>query len=133
TQGSAFLIAVFLSACGGDGRNPVAPASINTPPTIVRIEVVGYTAVGLNAQVPVRAEARDPDGDAVTCRWTSASGRVLVDSTNTCAGIYFAPGTGATDRLDVTPTDSRGLSGSVGSITVPLSPEPIAVGQPTPE
>src|SRR5262245_36454938 len=132
SRGLAVTLVVLQAACGGQGKNPVAPAAANNPPTVVRVEVVGYTIAGFGAQLPVRAEVRDPDGEAVTCRWTSESGRVLVDSANTCNGVYSAPAGGATDRLEVVPTDARGLSGSAGSTTVVLGPNSVPVGQPPP-
>ena len=126
---AAAMTGILISfACGGAGRNPVAPASTNQPPTVVKIELVGYAVVGIGQSVPVRADASDPDGDAVRCEWRAASGRVLVDSSNSCAGMYFAPATGATDSLTVTPIDVRGLAGSIGSLTVPLGAESIASG-----
>ena len=129
----AAMAAILMSvACGGAGRNPVAPASTNQPPSVTKIEVVGYTIVGTGQSVPVRADVRDPDGEPVRCEWRPVAGRVLVDSTNSCGGMYFAPIGGTSDTLAVTPIDARGLAGSVGSLIVPLGMESVATGAPNP-
>jgi Big-like domain-containing protein len=138
TRSLVLVGVVIIWACGGAGRNPVTPAAPNQPPAVAKIELVGYMSAGFGAQLPIRAEVRDPDGDAVTCAWASQGGRVLVDSRDTCVGVYFAPVSGPTDRIDVVPTDSKGTAGSVGSLTVPLNRESITIGglpspEPTPE
>lgn len=134
-RGLVGAVTVLCWGCGGDARLPVSPQT-NRPPEVTKV-AIDYSVVGRGASGPVKAEVRDPDGDVVSCRWTvgSSSGRVLVDSSNTCQGVYTAPASGASDRLEVTPTDSRGMSGSAGSTTFPLGPESIALSpspNPTP-
>ena len=128
------LVAVGMSAlwtCGGAGQNPVTPAPPNQPPVVTRLELVGYTTAGFGAQLPIQAEVHDPDGDSVSCAWKTQGGRVLVDSRDTCVGVYFAPDSGTTDRVDVVPTDAKGTAGSTGTLTIPLTPGSIAIAGPT--
>jgi len=134
TRGLVLVGVVIIWACGGAGRNPVTPAAPDQPPTVAKIELVGFASAGFGAQLPIRAEVHDPDGDAVTCSWRSEGGRVLVDSRDTCVGVYFAPMAGSTDRVDVVPTDSKGTAGSAGSLVIPLNADSVALGGlPSPE
>src|SRR2546426_10339531 len=86
-------VAIVFWDCGGNGELPLAATAANAPPVVVRVDLgVGQVAWGTTA--PVTAEVRDPDGDAVSCRWTAQAGRVLVESDNTCKGVYYAPMSG---------------------------------------
>lgn len=107
-------IVVAFWDCGGNGGLPLAPSSANTPPVIVRVEVVGASQVAWGSTTPVSAEVRDSDGDAVSCGWSAQGGKVLVDSSNTCQGVYYAPATGSSERLDVVPRTPRGASEGQG-------------------
>ena len=119
-------LSVAFWHCGGKGELPLAPSSANAPPVIVRVEVVGASQVAWGSTAPVSAEVRDSDGDPVSCRWSAQGGKVLVNSSNTCQGVYYAPTTGASERLDVVPTDSKGGVGGTGSLAFPLVPDATA-------
>lgn len=119
-------------ACGGNAELPLAATPANAPPVVLRVEVVGATQVAWGTSAPVNAEVRDPDGDAVSCRWTARAGRVLVESDNTCKGVYYAPSSGESERLDVVPTDSKGASGGAGSIAFPLVQDAVSNPNPPP-
>ena len=99
-------VAIVFWDCGGNGELPLAASAANAPPVVVRVEVVGVSQVAWGTTAPIRAEVRDPDGDAVSCHWTARAGRVLVESDNTCKGVYYAPMSGESERLDVVPSDS---------------------------
>src|SRR5688500_6553827 len=90
----AVVVTLVLGGCGGKGQLPLAASSANAPPVVVRVEVAGAGQVVLGATAAVAAEVRDPDGDVVSCRWTAQGGKVLVESENTCRGVYYAPTTG---------------------------------------
>ena len=131
--------ALVLCGCGGKGQLPLAASPGNAPPVVLRVEVVGASQVALGATAPVTAEVRDSDGDTVSCRWSAQGGRVLVDSSNTCHGVYYAPTSGQAERLDVVPTDSKGAIGGAGSLAFPLmeatvgpNPAPTPGPGPTP-
>ena len=122
---------LVLCGCGGKGELPLAASSANAPPVVVRVEVGGAGQVALGATAPVAAEVRDADGDTVSCRWSAQGGRVLVESSNTCQGVYYAPTSGQSERLDVVPTDAKGAVGGTGSLAFPLM-EPTAGPNPNP-
>ena len=125
-------MAIVFWDCGGDGELPLAASAVNAPPVVVRVEVVGVSQVAWGATAPISADVRDPDGDTVTCRWTARTGRVLVESDNTCKGVYYAPMSGESERLDVVPTDSKGATGGAGSLAFPLVQAPVSNPNPTP-
>lgn len=126
------IAALVAVSCGGSGKNPVAPQPVNRPPTIVRIDLVGYNVAGYGTSLPIRVEVSDPDGDPVTCRYAPDAGRVLIDgATSGCIGTYVAPSSGLSDRVGVTATDSKGAATS-SSATLALGPESIDAAVPPP-
>jgi hypothetical protein len=130
----ASLTGGVVAACGGAGRNPIDPAPVNRPPEILGIELVGYNVAGHGSSLPIRVEVRDPDGDAVTCRYSPQAGRVLIDgSGNGCIGTYIAPASGLSDRIGITATDSRGASTN-SAATLALGPDavPVSTNPPSP-
>jgi len=66
------------------------------------------------------ADARDPDGDALTYRWT-ATGGTLANATSRQAQ-WTAPTTPGTYTLTVTVTDSKGASASSSTTIVVAAP-----------
>src|SRR5437870_4990771 len=124
-------VAVAFWDCGGNAELPLAATAANSPPVVVRVDV-GVSQVAWGTTAPVIAEVRDPDGDTVSCRWTAQAGRVLVESDNTCKGVYYAPMSGESERLDVVPTDSKGATGGAGSLAFPLVQVPVSNPNPDP-
>jgi hypothetical protein len=126
-------LVLFAASCGGSGKNPIAPQPVNRPPSIVRIELVGYNVAGHGESLPIRVEVSDPDGDSVTCRYAPDAGRVTIDGAgNGCAGTYVAPSAGLSDRIGVTATDSKGAStGSSATVALADTSVPVATTPPT--
>jgi Bacterial Ig domain len=126
------IAALVAVSCGGSGKNPVAPQPVNRPPTIVRIDLVGYNVAGYGTSLPLRVEVSDPDGDPVTCRYAPDAGRVVIDgATSGCVGTYVAPSSGLSDRVGVTATDSKGAATN-SSATLALGPDSIQVATAPP-
>lgn len=126
------VVPMLAVSCGGTGTNPVAPQPINRPPSILRIELVGYNVAGHGTTLPIRVEVSDPDGDPVTCRYTPDAGRVVADSAGSgCTGTYVAPESGLSDRIGVSAADDKGAATN-SSATVALGPQSVPQGAPPP-
>lgn len=76
---------------------------------------VGFpTEVNAGAQVTLKAEGTDPDGDALTYSWTQVSGdSVTLTNAGTDTASFIAPNRDADLQFSVSVMDSRGLGTSV--------------------
>ena len=72
---------------------------------------VGFPAeVNAGAQVSLKAEATDPDGDALTYRWTQVSGdAVTLSNATTDNASFIAPNRDTDLQFSISVMDSRGL------------------------
>ena len=72
---------------------------------------VGFpTEVNAGAQVTLKAEGTDPDGDALTYSWTQVSGdNVTLSNATTDSASFVAPNRDADLQFSVSVMDSRGL------------------------
>jgi choice-of-anchor B domain-containing protein len=76
---------------------------------------VGFPAeVNAGAQVSLKAQATDPDGDTLTYSWTQVSGdTVSLSNASTDSASFIAPNRDADLQFSVSVMDSRGLGTSV--------------------
>ena len=72
---------------------------------------VGFpTEVNAGAQVTLKAEGTDPDGDALTYSWTQVSGdSVTLSNATTDSASFIAPNRDADLQFSISVMDSRGL------------------------
>ena len=80
---------------------------------------VGFpTEVNAGAQVTLKAEGTDPDGDALTYSWTQVSGdSVTLSNATTDSASFIAPNRDADLQFSISVMDSRGL-GTVVTFSV---------------
>lgn len=72
------------------------------------------TEVNAGAQVTLKAQATDPDGDALTYSWTQVSGdTVSLSNSTTDSASFIAPNRDADLQFSISVMDSRGLGTSV--------------------
>lgn len=124
-------VCLFLSACGGggDGGGTVTPVSApppppttstppppppptNSAPTVSAVEQVSVQGGGVAL---LTASAEDPDGDALTYRWSQSSGpTVSISGDSSLSATFDAPAVPGVTVLEFefTATDSAGLSAS---------------------
>ena len=86
---------------------PPPPPPANRPPTVT--VTCNPCEVGVGEETELRADARDPDGDALTYRWNSPAGELL-GSRNQATQRWRAPDTGGPVPVTVTVSDGRGGS-----------------------
>ena len=100
---------------------------VNQPPEVSATAEPGTIYPG--EFVTLRSTATDPDGDALTFRWTSDGGGIFAPAAVVLEPGWFAPATETafTANLTLTATDPYGLSASV---TVSVLVEPIPKPNP---
>ncbi|MEX2273806.1 MAG: OmpA family protein [Vicinamibacterales bacterium] len=87
---------------------PPPPARVNNPPTVTARCEPGTVPPGGSATVI--ATAQDPDGDALTYRWTAASGTLATPTDR--QSVWTAPMAVGSYPVTVTVTDSSGATAS---------------------
>jgi PKD domain-containing protein len=103
---------LVLPACGSSGggnstgNTPTTPTSTNHSPTITSISVTPSFGVSAMTVFTMNASATDPDGDALTYRWTYGGNSYTGASTSTTM-----TGDGGIS-VQLTVTDSKGATAS---------------------
>lgn len=112
------LLVIAAAACAGKRTAPAPPPSAvtsNRPPIVrARCEPCSVTA---GQRATVRVEAEDPDGDALTYRWSTPAGTLATPSAARTA--WTAPAIEGPVFLSVRVEDGKGGSSSdVITVTV---------------
>ena len=104
---AGFLLVVSLTGCLGKSATAPAPAPVNSSPEIMSL-TVNPSQIAIGQSADVTADARDPDGDALTYTWRAELGsifgsgnRVVYSAAGCCAG---------TDHVHLTVQDSHGAT-----------------------
>ena len=101
-------------------REQPPPPAANRPPTVT--VTCNPCDVGVGEETELRADARDPDGDALTYRWNSPAGE-LAGSRDQATQRWRAPNQGGPVPVTVTVRDGRG--GSVSeTVTIQVNEPP---------
>ena len=123
--GAAVLALGLLAGCGGGGGGGTAPAGAPTPtgnatplPTIILSGLVSSGAGSADVSTSVGGEvvldassSKDPDGDAITYRWSLLSkpaGSAVDLAASTAAKVSFKPDVGGTYVVSLRVSDSKG-------------------------
>jgi len=100
---------------------PSAPAPVNGPPTVQARCEPCTVEVGRNSTIT--ADAKDPDGDTLTYRWTAPSGTVQNPSDRQT--LWTAPQQEGPVQVTVTVSDGRGGTASSAVTIQVLRPAPV--------
>jgi len=102
------------------------PIAVNRPPTVACSTDIGSVVQGSGETVPVRANASDPDGDALTYVWSANGGHVE----GTAETARWTPGDAAPGTYTVTVRVDDGHGGNA-SCSVNIRVEPRRLRPPT--
>ena len=112
SEGTDFDEIPLSWGCNGENKNPVVTAINLSESNIFINEVYAATAV-----------ASDPDGDAITYKWTATGGMILNSTTNPVQ--WTSPGVSGSYTITVTVKDNKGGEASKDLnvlVNVPLPP-----------
>ena len=108
----AFTATATTSAgASASGKYTLAVVAVNHAPVVASGSITVKAGTALSVSIP----ASDPDGDAITWKMTGAPSGLTLGSTGVLSwskpvkGVY---------TLKITVTDSKGLAGAVGTITL---------------
>lgn len=137
--GVALVVAFVLPACDKT-QSPVGPSQ-NTNPVVVSVRV-DPSSVNVGGTADVVAVVTDPDGDKVTCEWSSSGGGSFTAlSSDRCRSRWQAGSTPGTFQLRVLARDPRGGS-AAGAVDVVVGaggpaggpgPQPVPLPEPPSE
>jgi hypothetical protein len=117
TTGTTITTTQYTPGTTGTGSGTTTLTSNGTNQSPVVTLKVSNTAVGLNSEVQITAEALDPEGEQVTFAWTASGGTFISQNSN--KATWKSPSVSGAAEITCSAMDKKGAKGTAkASISV---------------